>query len=143
MCMKTTQHLQETPWQISTDAMYMQAKLTTKDTIYNRLTAKGIIRSGTLWRGDITVGEVYDAANLGKGNDGLLDVHWFGVYMKGSDLIKAAELDCVGKDMMVDGHHSLVACSIITLITALILNRGSRCGSSHERRLSYTQKKIS
>ena len=88
-----------------TDAYVYASKLTTKDTSFTiGLTAKGIIRSG-LVKGDITVGEVYDAVNLGKGNDGLLGYPLIRVYMKGSDLIKVAELDrSVGKDMMVDGQ---------------------------------------
>ena len=88
-----------------TDAYVYASKLTTKDTSFTiGLTAKGIIRSG-LVKGDITVGEVYDAVNLGKGNDGLLGYPLIRIYMKGSDLIKVAELDrSVGKDMMVDGQ---------------------------------------
>ena len=88
-----------------TDAYVYASKLTTKDTSFTiGLTAKGIIRSG-LVKGDITVGEVYDAVNLGKGNDGLLGYPLIRVYMKGSDLIKVAELDrSVGKDRMVDGQ---------------------------------------
>ena len=58
-----------------TDAYVYASKLTTKDTSFTiGLTAKGIIRSG-LVKGDITVGEVYDAVNLGKGMMDYLDIH--------------------------------------------------------------------
>lgn len=87
------------------DAYVYASRLSTKDTSFTiGLTAKGIIRSG-LPQGDITLSDIYDVSSLGKDSDGLLGYPLIRVYLKGSDLMKVAELDrSIGKSMMVDGQ---------------------------------------
>lgn len=86
-----TQH-ESTLGNLLSDAYYWAGNQASQDPVDVALTASGVIRD-TFPKGQITVSQVFNAASLGIGADGVPGYPLISVYLTGKDLKNALEVD--------------------------------------------------
>ena len=86
-----TQH-ESTLGNLLSDAYYWAGNQASQDPVDVTLTASGVIRD-TFPKGQITVSQVFNAASLGIGADGVPGYPLISVYLTGKDLKNALEVD--------------------------------------------------
>ena len=86
-----TQH-ESTLGSLLSDAYYWAGNQASQDPVDVALTASGVIRD-TFPKGQITVSQVFNAASLGIGADGVPGYPLISVYLTGKDLKNALEVD--------------------------------------------------
>lgn len=92
-------HHESTLGNLFSDAYKWAAEQATGERVDMALTASGVIRE-TIPQGSVTVSDVFNAASLGIGADGVPGYPLVAVYLTGKDLKTAMEIDASVSDLM-------------------------------------------
>ncbi len=92
-------HHESTLGNLLSDAYKWAAEQATGERVDMALTASGVIRE-SFAQGDVTVSDVFNAASLGFGADGVPGYPLVAVYLTGKDLKTAMEIDASVSDLM-------------------------------------------
>ena len=92
-------HHESTLGNLFSDAYKWAVEQATGETVDMALTASGVIRE-TIPQGEVTVSDVFNAASLGIGADGVPGYPLVAVYLTGADLKTVMEIDASVSDLM-------------------------------------------